>query len=39
MDSKTQKMKPIDSSSEDEKEPENLSYKIIVVGDPTVGKT
>ena len=27
------------SSSEEDNEPENLSYKIIVVGDPFVGKT
>ena len=28
-----------DSSSSDDQEPENLSYKIIVLGNPTVGKT
>ena len=37
MDNKNKK--PQDTSSEEENEPENLSYKIIVVGDPTVGKT
>jgi len=29
----------VDTSSEEDDEPENLSYKIIVLGNPTVGKT
>mmetsp|Transcript_11465 Transcript_11465/g.19401 ORF Transcript_11465/g.19401 Transcript_11465/m.19401 type:complete len:84 (+) Transcript_11465:46-297(+) len=27
------------SSDEDDEEPENLSYKIIILGDPAVGKS
>ena len=35
---KSKKEEATDSSSE-EQEPENLQYKIIVIGNPTVGKT
>jgi hypothetical protein len=33
------KEKKEDDSSSDEEEPENLSYKIIILGNPKVGKT
>jgi len=36
---KAQRIGAKDSSSEDDEEPENLQYKIVVLGNGTVGKT
>tara|TARA_B110000285_G_C14921924_1_gene513025 strand:- start:785 stop:901 length:117 start_codon:yes stop_codon:yes gene_type:complete len=38
MGPKKERKNPDDSSSEED-EPENLSYKIIILGNPKVGKT